>query len=204
MRIFLVAVSCAAAIAAGFVVTHHLYLAVVTGVVSGLLASFVFLYVLSDLRPKVKIAPILVRGPTLDGGKKLSIKIINQSGADLIEPKATLHALHKVERGIGARDIAKRMELVNDTPFLIRGCNASRGRENEHIYIFNSRITDEFDAIVASKASIRFRLIAQHPMSGVKQVFEKIYSLDATTLIDGRLKSGENFDVEPLDATSND
>lgn len=194
-RTVFVAIGCAAAIAAAAFVSEPITLAILTGLVSGLLASLVFYMVLFDLQPRILISPVAAFGLTRRGDRKLSIKIINKTGFDIIEPFAALHAVEKVIRGAGTRHISRKITLANDRPLVVRKRRA-RSRRNPHIFIFTAKIDDAVQERLDASSFLRFRLVTEHPVSGVKRVFHKTYRLNSEEVCEGRFKSGENFDLE--------
>ena len=194
-RIVVVALMCAAAVAAGLVLQHEIYESIVTGIVSGLLASVAFLFVIFDLKPRVRISSVAVLGYTADATRKLSIKVVNLSRADLIQPIATLHASRRVARGNGIRVVTEKIELVNSSPLCIHR-RKSADHELRNVYVFNARILPKHDPIIWRSDYLMFRFVGAHPISGVTRIFEQRFIIGSEKFVEGHFKFGENFDVE--------
>ncbi|MBY9066444.1 hypothetical protein K1X12_06015 [Hyphomonas sp. WL0036] len=192
--------SCSAAIVASLFFTHATFLAVVTGLVSGLMASVIFLLLLNDLQPKLRISHVIVRGKDRRGGNRIFVKVINQTRADILQPRATLHAITIAE--LGERYIAENIPLAAESPMIIERVNHKRPGENPNVYVFSAKIGKEEEEKISRNTSIRFRIISEHPVSGVKKIFERIYSLDAGCLLEGRFRSGAHFGVDLYSADS--
>lgn len=198
MKVAITVICIAAAIAASLYITHETFLAIVTGLVSGLMASLIFVVLLNDLRPKLRISPVIVRGKDRNGGDRLFVKVINDTKADLIQPTATLHAM--TVNGPGERDIAQRLPLAADTPMIIARKNHKKRGETPNAYVFSAPIGETEQAKIDRNNSIRFRIVAEHPISGVKKIFEQIYPLDKDNPVEGRFRPGPHFGVDPLAA----
>ena len=186
---------CVGAIVASFLTTSDFVLAIASGVLSGLIASISLILVLSDFRPRISISPFILIAETRAGARKFSFKVINNTGADLIEPQATAHLYFIQEIDSGGRRNAKVMPLVNDKPLLIKKRRKSEAL-NDHIYIFNTLIDDVLKQKLNEFAFVRFRIVGQHPVSGVQSVFEKHYPIEAKSFRSGVYKPGEGFKID--------
>ena len=199
MKVAITVICIAAAIAASLYITHETFLAIVTGLVSGLMASLIFVILLNDLQPRLRISPVIVQGKDRNGGDRLFVKVINETKADLIQPTATLHAMTVL--GPGERDIVQRLPLAAATPMIIARKNHKKPGENPNAYVFSASIGQEELGKIERSNSIRFRIVAEHPVSGVKKIFEKVYSLDKGNPVAGRFRPGLHFGVEPVPAS---
>ncbi|MEQ3745584.1 MAG: hypothetical protein ABNH53_05030 [Henriciella sp.] len=181
-----------AAIFASFITTDNFIDGIASGIISGLIASISLILIMAGFQPRIRIAPFILIAETLTGGLKLSIKIVNKTGANLIEPKAAMHFYLIEEIEGGNRRNAKKVTLINSMPMLLKKRDKS-DPFNEHVYIFNAHVTDDVKNYMRKYTHIRFRIVAKHPSSGAEKVFEHIYSTEKHSFRSGRYKTGDAF-----------
>ena len=94
-------------------------LSIIVGVLSGLVASTVFLYFISRVRPKVNISNTIAKGQSSKGDTAYRIKVINMTRRSIINVKAQLHLVTLSVVPGGVIEKSKAIELRRSDPMEI-------------------------------------------------------------------------------------
>ena len=172
---------------AGFRAVAEVLLGGIVGMLLGMFGSLFFAYLILFMRPSIEISRRAALSQS-SGKRILKIKVANRSRFHAVDLRAELHRVRLKEKS--QRITTHKIELVREDPFLL----GPRGSANmSDLYVFVSRretekgtLADTMEAF--EKSRLRFRLIATHPVSGAKRVFEQIFDWDED------VQSGE-FDI---------
>ena len=153
-------------------------LGILVGLVVGMIGSLLFAYLVQYIRPSIEISDVAAFSQK-GGVPIIKIKVANNSSQPAIDIKAELHRIRRDDAGL--RDKTHRIALVRDDP-LILGRKEAQG--DTDLYVFVSRkstdagsLEDTMEKYPGSR--LRFRLMATHPVSGAKRVFERTYDWDS-------------------------
>ncbi len=173
----------------------ELFDSMLPGLISGVIASGIFLFILTGLSPRLKLSKAAVLSKALTQKDKISFKVINHTWSDLVNLKATLHTVRSIPAGNGTRNIVKKITLTNADPPILPKSKPRQRNYSDNVYVFNAILSDAQLALLKEDVTLRFRLVAKHPVSGVHKVFQQRYSMSNDTIQEGIFAAGENFDI---------
>ena len=167
------------------------------GLLGGLIAPAIYTYVLSRMRPNIKIGTQMARTQSKNSNEMLTIKIANMSMQDAIEIKAELFRAREETINNCKQRIMKRIELLREDPLILYKYNPDRN-DTLHTYVFRTKEGQDIGGILgkAKSCKILFRIIASHPYSHFSKVFEKLYDPE-NDIVYGRFIHGHHFSVVP-------
>jgi hypothetical protein len=173
----------------------------VTGVLSGFIASLIFIIFFSRIRPNIKISdkicysfgPILFPDE-LEGKPIYEIKAINRSRRAAINLRAELQIVAQRFTKGGPVQYWKDIALVRPNPMHIEKYNK---KDTEGLYAFRFRTFENLDPLWSDDdtAFLRFRLVATDSLSGFSKVFVRNYYTKKDYLVEGRFASSDSFEI---------
>jgi len=161
-------------------------------VLSGLIASAVFLLVLFNLRPRLEISPWIAREQDKDG-KFFSFKAINRSSRPChnVRVEATLAQPRLVEKGhvywtrplpINKADVFEMQRLDRND------------RDANYAWRFVTEV-DLDDVWTSDDSLVRFRVIATDSLTNFSRSFTREFRLPRNSIKDGSHHFGEDMEV---------
>jgi hypothetical protein len=160
-----------------------------SGVISGLVTSLIFLVLLSFLRPRIHISPWIARGRDRNGRPVWRLKVVNRSHSDAVNVRAELHDVHEeVRQNKEIQSSAIKLSLVREGLFLLEAFNP--GTKSDYAFVFSTYDNLEKYSIV------RFRIYAEHEYSRFAKVFPARYRISEKPFRDGRFVAGPTFETE--------
>ena len=165
---------------------------ITTGIISGLVTSFLFLLILSGFRPKIKISPYIAKEFDKDG-VFYTFKVVNLSKRSCINIKvdASVAYTEKVEGGI--THWTKELKLNQTNVFEISGY---RKKDKNADYAW--RFTTDDNLTKKWKGypdTVRFRIIATDPTTGLSKAFLHEYNSKILALKEGSHNFGMDLHV---------
>jgi hypothetical protein len=167
-------------------------------------SSFIFLFLMYCLRPRIKIAPVICK--VKRGNEYVyKIKVFNKSrifkaidiNVELIEQTTdgapTLEKKTKVCNGATNIRI-KKMDLVSHQLW----CLPRRSSKDPHaLYAFQFTCTDNVEKILDENKSIRFKVLSKHGLSGFPRVTYMEYKDKQSSIEEGRYYWGNSCQIKP-------
>lgn len=167
----------------------EVWVAIWTGIVSGLVTSMAWFALFRYIRPRMKVAPKASWDPAVG---LVRFKILNMSRRELIDIRFQIDVMRPRVDPQGVTYVRSPVDLVAKEPVMLAG----KRRDNDHSNAF--RVAAELNPTEIferdSNRFIRFRVFARDTVSGVGRVEEMIYhSID--DVIDGTYAKGQTFDI---------
>lgn len=169
--------------------------ALVTGVLSGMVASLLFLLALRQFRPKVSISPFIAREVDSLGEIRYRFKVVNRSFRPAVDVGVYLYRdrPRKVFGGVSAIHCLKRIPLSDIHINLIPG-RRIRDKDARHArrYLCDADLlaywpSDEFESVV-------LKVVCRDGFTGVCRIVEQRFELHST-IRDGHFAFGDNLEV---------
>lgn len=173
-----------------------------TGVVSGFIASIIFFTVLATMRPRLAISECISRtqADQNDPPFRYRIKIVNRSRRTCVDVEISAFVVRqrKVPNGSasGTVDVARRINLRRDHRSVIPGY--SRG-DDRALYAQRVRFDEEAVRVLEhpdQQYELLVRVTARDGVSGWPRVFERRYAL-ANAIVNGTFEYGRSLQVVP-------
>ena len=167
----------------------------ITGVLSGMVASLLFLFALRQFRPKISISPFIARDVNSLGKVRYRFKVVNRSFRPAVDVAVYLYRdrPRKVSGGTSAIHVLKRIPISDIHINLIPGRRIG-DREARHARRYNCDADlleywpdDEFESVV-------LKIVCRDGFTGVCRVVEQRFELHST-IRDGVFAFGDSLDV---------
>lgn len=164
---------------------------IMKGVITSLIASFLFLSFLYILRPRIKIAPKIAKN-----GDKYILKTINRSFFRLYDVKFQLTLKHYFG-GSGGRNVKyTRIKLKNNVKLTYpkRPFWKPKDEYFEHAVIIS--IDEDIQKIWSNESDeLEFIVIAKHGLSNFAKIKKQVYCAVGTDIEEGTYTHGNNFKI---------
>lgn len=166
----------------------------VTGILSSLVASIVWFYLFTRLKPKVTISSKIAKFKDVEGKTVYKIKIINRSRRAIVGVKGNLVLVVPVFVKSGTVRTIREIPLKIDEMMSIPGFNV---KDSESRYAFRFLTYEDIEALWDNDQTqyLSFRFYAEDSISGLRTYLEKRYLLKRDTIVDGDFVSGNSFDI---------
>jgi hypothetical protein len=172
------------------------------GVAAGVVASVVFLLVLSALRPRLKISTAIAKTATDDGNPEFRyrFKVVNRSRRSCVDVKMSAYLVRSrlVPDGRNGHAITRVMRRVD----LRRSGEVIPGYRRKDINCsFAQRVRVADETITAWHTSdqqvyLLIHVVARDGWSGFPRLFEREYRL-GSQVQDGTFEAGRSFKIVP-------
>lgn len=160
------------------------------GVLSSLAASLVWLMSLRLVRPVIELSPYIVESVREE--PTFQIKIINRARRSAVSLFFEL-AVIRPKRTKGGIVKSRRMVPIAGPPPLILPGRTAADDDNCYRLLIKQPLRDLLEH--GADSHLRLRVYAQHEVSGVGRVFERVYHDPQTELLRGRFSKGQSFEV---------
>ena len=169
--------------------------ALITGVLSGMVASLLFLLALRQLRPKIKISPFIARDVNSLGEVRYRFKVVNRSLRPAVDVGVYLYRDRpkKVSGGTSAIHSLKRIPISDIHINLIPGRRVGdKDARHARRYKCDADLleywpNDEVESVV-------LKIVCRDGFTGVCRVVEQRFELHST-IRDGVYAFGDSLDV---------
>lgn len=165
---------------------------ILLSILSGLVASGVFLLVLSKFRPEIEISPYIAR-ETDDDGKYYVFKIVNRSPRSCIGVKVDASLAKQTNVEGGHTFWTKHLALKQKEVFEISK-NDLEDKNADYAWRFVT--DDDLDTLWASDNDmVRFRVLATDSLTGFSRAFVHQFRLARNSIKTGSHHFGNDLDV---------
>ncbi|MGA2824360.1 MAG: hypothetical protein ABSE72_12640 [Bacteroidales bacterium] len=167
---------------------------VVIGVLSSLVASLIFLFYLTRVRPKIEISDQVARTISASGKTIYRIKVINKSRVPIINIKTQLHVMRPTTVPAGIIYISKDITFQQSE---IMELSKFDTQDKTAAYAYRFRSYDALDDLWSedSQSYLRFRIRATHSVSGFTRVFRKDYYTRRNSIMYGEFDFGNSMKI---------
>src|SRR6266849_656322 len=180
--------------------TGSILIGVLTGLGTGIISSFIFLFLVSQLKPKISISDSIAQGKSVNGITPYRIKVINRTHplkfinrrGDVINVKAKLELIKLVH--IGNDTLHSGQDINLRRPEIPRLSHLDK-KDIEEKYAFRF-ITDEDLKQIWTDTStqfLRFTISATDSFSNLADVFTQEYKL--SLFKPGNFVNGDTFEI---------
>ena len=161
---------------------------IIVGIVSSLVASLLFLYMLRLLPPNISISSEVAK-TTLSDENVYSIKVKNEGRRDAINLRAELLLL--VPQSVEGGEIYKvgKIPLQADSLFRL-GKYSKQDRSLSYAFRFVTKSDLEREWLSNKKSFLRFVVFAQDSFSGFPKIFIKEFHSQYHDIIEGDFDRG--------------
>jgi hypothetical protein len=169
-------------------------LAIITGIFSSLVASTVWLFAFSRVRPKITISEKIAKTLDTSGYPIYKIKIINQTKRPIVSVRARLTVSSPAVVPNGFVTTTRSIELKTSEVFSLRKFDLS---DKEANYAFRFITYENLDEIWTNdKVSyVVFRIYAVDSLSGLGKMYERQFRLKRNSIVDGDFEFGNTFAI---------
>jgi len=160
------------------------------GVLSGIVASIVFLIIISNLKPKIIISPHIVFKD-----EEYHFKFVNKTKAALFDVRVEVMFVTPFGDKNGKNLRGQQLELVDGTLFHIPK-NQKDNKDRHNLFATRCRTREKLkEEWVGESSYIQLTVIARHSFSGINKVFTHDFpSVDCITSTKN-FASGNSLDV---------
>jgi hypothetical protein len=170
--------------------------AVVTGVLSSMAASVLWLWSLRRVRPMLDIGPVAAEESStrISGGFSYSFKLLNRSRRAVIDLKFELVVIRPKRTRGGLVDVRRNVEVLGTPPLSLAGF--ARGEAEAH-NAYRLRTNAPLRQILEDypDAYLRLRVMARDEVSGTGRVFEAKFHEPSSDIKSGKFARGQSFDI---------
>lgn len=167
---------------------------ILIGVLSSVVSSFVFLFLMFMMRPKLIISELIAK-TVIDGRTAFVIKIVNPSWWRLYDIHAELVHI-KLENASGGQNVhLKRMRLVNCHLWSINSVHSWRADINAE-YAALYVCLEDLEVLWTNDTMIEFRIIAKYSFSGFSRVMRRRFYRSQSSIREGAFKFGNSLEID--------
>jgi len=169
------------------------YPGMITGIVSSLVASLMFLAFLFNLRPDVAISPFIAKS-RMDGKICYIFKVVNKTWGRIYDLQAQVVHITLENVNGGQNLYAKKLPLLKDH---IWSANRIKNRKNDPNAEFAVLFvcTENLEGMWSNNTMVEFRLMSKHGFSGFSRIHKKRYFLKDAAIRNGSFKFGNSLQV---------
>ena len=149
---------------------------IITGVVSSIFASFIFILFLRSLRPKIIISPKISKWHTLDGKRIYQIKVINKTGRSIMNIKAQFFLVVRRAKPNGTTLAKEKIPLYNSEVMDLS--KFDRKDKEDDKYAFRFGTFEDIEKLLDTNQKnpfFRFIIYGTDSFSGFGAVFVQDY-----------------------------
>lgn len=164
---------------------------IVLGVVSGIVASIIFLLSLRKMRPKICISRHIVLKDDI-----YYFKFVNKSRHDLFDIKLEASLLTPFGDINGQNLRAVDIKLMDEVLFHIPK-NQKDGKDPHNLFATRCRTTQDLIKDWDNESTyIQLTIIARHSVSGINRVFKQVYHSKGCISTDKNFIGGNSLDIQ--------
>jgi len=171
--------------------------AITIGVLSSIIASALWILILSRLTPKLDVSPEIAEDP---GGANLGsptfrIKVVNRSRRAAMDLRFQVDLMTPVRAKGGHVNRRSPLECGN-APLMFPRYHRS-GKDHDNAY--RLRINSDIKGLLKKNpnSSIRLQIFARHELSGMGKVFEQRYYHPSSEIVLGSFVRGQDLTLIP-------
>lgn len=170
----------------------------ITGVISGILVTIIFVAFKYIVKPRIKISnKIVVRNrPDMNGvvEQVCQIKLINKTIFSIENVDIKVFLLSDYNAGNGTNSLVKNLELrVAHYDYMVGKLGKDKERhDNCYLITFKDDIRNDWNTHLKR---IIIQVSSYHSKSGFRKVYTKTYKDYEHCIVSGKFSSGETFDI---------
>jgi hypothetical protein len=170
-------------------------LAIIIGVLSSFVASLLFLFFLTGVRPNIVISDQIAKSKSSTTGELVYIiKVINKTKRPIIDIKAQLHLINLVVMPGGVIRNTNKIELKTSEIMEISKFDFEDKMANyAYRFVVNENIEQKWDN---SQSFLRFKISAKDSLSGFSRVFGKNYHTKINSIQEGKFEAGSSLEIK--------
>jgi hypothetical protein len=168
-------------------------LAIIIGVSSSFIASFMFLYFLNTRRPKITISEQIAKSHNIDGNVEYQIKTINKTGRNIINIQA--HLFLTTATKINDGTLEKNVEIQLKTNNLSE-MTKFNSKDKTAKYVFRFICEENIEKDWNENSFLRFKISATDSLSGFTNVFSKDYKTIEKSIKEGKFEFGKSLKIK--------
>lgn len=172
----------------------YIILTLFLGISSSIFASFIFVFYTSRMKPKIIISDKIAMEKKLDGSYDFFIKIINKTRFNIINVRAEVRFIDPQNISKGVVRVTRNLKLRNGSVYDISKYNK---KDDDAMYAYWFRIEEDIRGMWNGRSYIRFKVYAEHSLSGFGKVYTMNYMMP-TDVIEGRFVFGDCTDITPI------
>jgi hypothetical protein len=166
---------------------------IIVGVLSSIAASFLFLFLMFMMRPRLAISELIAR-TNFNGEKAFIVKIINQSWWKLYDIHAEFAHI-KFRNATGGQNIYyTRLRLLSDHVWSLNNLHGWNDNNAEYAILFVC--LDDLDTLWTNDTMIEFRVMAKHSFSGFNRILRRRFYRSQSSIRDGSFKFGNSLEID--------
>ncbi len=171
---------------------------ILTGVIAGVIAAFVFFLIMQSVKPRIKISDKICRTmvPSSENGitKKFMMKFYNLTWSNIEDVSIDLFLMEDYFNGSAKDFKAKRLNLRVTNFKFISGTKSKHFSKDIWNNCVKFTILDDLDKMWGKKDWLHLQITSYHATSGKRKVF--IQKFTSTSCIeDGIFDSGQTFKI---------
>ncbi|MFJ1762055.1 hypothetical protein ACIOD2_17150 [Amycolatopsis sp. NPDC088138] len=166
--------------------------AIVVGILSSVVASAVWILIVSRLTPKLTISPEIAEDPQ---SPVFRIKVINQSRRAAMDLRFDAHLVTPIGAKGGSIKRRTPLECGNAPLLLPRRVRTSADYDNA----YRLRIKSDIRQLLSDNphSFIRLQIFARHEVTGMGKMFERRYYHPSSEIVTGSFVHGKELAVAP-------
>ncbi len=170
----------------------EIWIAIVIGIVGGVVSSTIFYFLLRGLKPSIEISPYIARVDR-NGTIYYDFKIINKSKRPLVDVRAHASLAKRVYAEGGPIYQTERIPLIRDKYFELGGFSLQD--QNADYALRFATQSDLGSAWASDSDHVKLRVIATDSVSGFSKAFVQQYMTKRNSIKPGLHKFGNELDV---------
>jgi hypothetical protein len=164
--------------------------AIAVGILSSVVASALWILILSRLTPKMIISPEIAEDPAT---QVFRIKVVNLSRRAAVDLRVEAHLVTSI--GVRGGRVNRRMNLVCGNPPLVlpRRTRTSKEYDNAYRLRIDSNVRELWSA--SPDSFVRLQIFARHEVTGMGKMFEQRYHHPGAEIVTGSFVHGHDMSV---------
>jgi hypothetical protein len=169
--------------------------AIAVGILSSVVASALWILILSRLTPKMVISPEIAEDPA---SHVFRIKVVNLSRRAAVDLRVEAHLVTSIGARGGRVNRRTNLECGNPPLVLPRRNRASKEYDNAYRLRLDSNIRELWSSNPDS--FVRLQIFARHEVTGMGKMFERRYHHRSSEIVMGSFVHGQDMTVVPEEA----
>jgi hypothetical protein len=181
--------------------TIEVVVSIVTGVLSSLVASGVWLFGLRKIRPRIDVSPVIAQdfAQVPDATPTSAIKIINRARRAAVEVQFELALINSARTKGGPVFVREPLVIDNPPPMVLprspRNRDSKAHEESYNAFRLRTKCNARLLLEEHPNSYLRLRVFARDELSGIGRVFEASYHEPESDVEIGKFARGQTFEV---------
>ncbi|WP_284745473.1 hypothetical protein [Amycolatopsis sp. RTGN1] len=166
--------------------------AIAVGILSSVVASALWILILSRLTPKLIISPEIAEDPV---SPVFRIKVVNLSRRAAVDLRVEAHLVTPIGARGGSVNRRTTLKCGNPPLVLPRRDRSSKEHDNAYRLRIDSNVRELQSA--HSSSFIRLQIFARHEVTGMGKMFEQRYHHPSSEIVVGSFVHGHDMTLVP-------